>query len=302
VIDLIYEEIVKWYMQSDVKREIVDFSLDRWVAIHCEARDDKGSQLFFRYWKGETPITIDSEEDFENIFHKLRKYGPRTFYVTANQYHRLHEVVDTMDLRNIKRCMPTWDIDNEFQKWKATIEVAKVIVEFLYQYGIEKSVFVKWSGNGAHVHINPMAFSDEVTTKINPLDIAYATVEYVNIRLKQKYIEIAEKFKAPELKVENKMDIKRVFTCPLSLHREVDRVAICIDPKKLENFDPAWTQTETYRHYTDWRRYKEGEGDKLAEVAFETVGPCPYLGSTKRRRRKGTRPDEIIRKFLKFGM
>lgn len=295
-----YTKIVEWYMQSNVIREIVDFSLDKWMAIHCEARDEKGNQLFLRYWKGGKPITIASEEDFKKIFHIFRKYRPRTFYVTANQYYRLRVIEDTMDMRNIEKCMPTWDIDNVFQKWEATIEVAKTIVEFLYQYGIEKSAFVKWSGNGAHVHINPMAFSDEVTTKINPLDIAYATVEYVNTRLKQKYIEIAEKFKAPELKVENKMDIKRVFTCPLSLHREVDRVAICVDPEKFENFDPAWTQPETYRHYTDWRRYKEGEGDRLAEVAFETVGPCPYLGSTKRRRRKGTRPDEIIRKFLKF--
>jgi len=298
---LIYREIIKWYMQNDVKREIVDFSSERWVAIHCEARDDKGNQLFFRYWsKNEKPITITSVKDFEKIFSKLQKYRPRTFYVTANQYYRLYDIGDTMDLRNIKKCMPTWDIDNEFQKWETTIEVAKLIVEFLYGMNVEKSVFVKWSGNGAHVHINPMAFSSEITSKINPLDIAYAIVEYVNTKLRQKYIEIAEKHKASKLKVENKMDAKRVFTCPLSIHREVDRVAICIDPEKLENFDPTWTQPATYHHYTDWRRYEEGEGDKLAEIAFKTIGPCPYLGSAKRRKRKGTRPDEIIRKFLKM--
>jgi len=297
---LIFGKIFEWYMQNKVKKEILDFSLDRWIAIHCEARDERGNQLFFRYWKGDKPITIGSEKDFEKIFHRLRRFSPRTFYVTANQYYELRDAVDTMNLRNIKKCMPTWDIDNEFQKWEATIEVAKTIVEFLYQYGIEKSVFVKWSGNGAHIHINPMAFSDKLTTKINPLDIAYAIVEHVNIKLRPKYIEIAEKYKASELKVENKMDIKRVFTCPLSIHREVDRIAVCVDPEKLEKFDPTWTKPETCHHYTNWRRYKEAEGDKLAEIAFKTIGPCPYLGSTRRRKKRGTRPDEVIRKFLKF--
>ena len=93
-----------------------------------------------------------------------------------------------------------------------------------------KSVFFRWSGRGAHIQVNANAFSEEIRRRIDPLDIAYSITEYVINRLK------------PEdgVKVENKIYIQRVFTVPLSLHRIVDRIAICLKPDKIEDFHPEW--------------------------------------------------------------
>jgi hypothetical protein len=110
-------------------------------------------------------------------------------------------------MENIAFCIPAWDIDNVVEKWEATTAAAREIVDFLSDEGVSKSVFIKWSGNGAHVHIHHRAFSTELLLKISPLDAAYAIVEYVNGKLRSRYTEIAGRFQAAGLKVENEIDL-----------------------------------------------------------------------------------------------
>lgn len=225
--------VVIHFNLREVQEEIARFSRDRWVALHCELLDKKGRQYLLRYSrvaKNKIPLTINDPEDVQALLERFARLRPRTFYASANVYGEIacREHVRRMD--NIRFCLPTWDIDNTIEKWRATIAAAEEIINLLEDENISKSVFLKWSGNGAHVHIHHKAFSPELLRKINPLDAAYAIVEYVNSKLHSRYLEIAKGYGARELKVENEMDIQRVFTCPLSLHRSRNLMAVVFHP------------------------------------------------------------------------
>jgi hypothetical protein len=108
----------------------------------------------------------------------------------------------------------------------------------------------------------------------NPLDVAYAVVEYVCRLIKQDLVKGSSKLGEQELapKVENKVDLKRVFTAPLSLHRELDLCAVCLKPDQLGDFDIEWAKPNVLKHNEAWREHVEGEGDQLAEKALREVG------------------------------
>jgi len=188
---------------------------------------------------------------------------------------------------------PTWDIDGILSNWNETITIAKEIVSFLDNRGIEKSIYLKWSGNGCHIHINEEAFSDALLKRHHPLDLAYAVVEYVNSKLSQKFRELSAQRGTV---VENKMDPTRVFTSPLSLHRELDVVCICMKPDQLNDFSPQWISPSNFRHDTSWHEFLKGEADDLAKAAHRVVGGYPWR--PRRRRRKSVPIDKEITKWL----
>jgi len=208
----------------------------------------------------------------------------RSIYATANVYNRIRNVEDVYDPSNILYCTPTWDIDGFLSKWRKTLNIAKKIIRFLNSWGIKKSVYIKWSGNGCHVHINEKSISGDLREKYNPLDLAYAIVEYVNskLSLKPDYL-LFEK-----IKVENKMDPARVFTCPLSLHRKLNVACICMKPEEINEFTPKWINPQNFKHNSQWRDFEEGESDKLAKAAYAAVGgyPLKFRGRFKPRKTK----------------
>ena len=118
------------------------------------------------------------------------------------------------------------------------------------------------------MHLHHQAFLSRLLGKIAPLDVAYATVEYVNRKLAATFAAVANEHNASEHKVDNEIDLKRVFTCPLSLHRSLRSVAICLLPKNIDDFDPEWTKVEAYRHWDGWDQFEDSEADGLAEGAF----------------------------------
>jgi len=276
-----YEKIVVYhYNLEEVQEEIVKFSQGRWVALHCEFLNPQGYQVLLRYqWasgKIKVPLTITEPKDVPKFVKRFERLKPRTFYASANVYKELTHLGHVKRLENIACCTPTWDIDNTLEKWEATIAVAKEIVDFLNQEGISESVFLKWSGKGAHVHIHERAFSENLLKKVNPLDAAYAVVEYVNRKLGKKYAEIAKHHQTRELSVENEMDLQRVFTCPLSLHRSLNCVAVCFSASTINDFVPQWTDLEHYHHWKGWDKFEASEADRLAEKAYRTVGAYPF--------------------------
>jgi hypothetical protein len=267
--------VITHYNCRDVQKEIARFSKDRWIALHCELHDTSGRPYLLRYRrtaKRKVPITISGTEDIPFLLKRFRRLMPRTFYASASVYREITRPEHVRSMDNIAFCLPTWDIDNVVEKWEATTAAAREIVDFLSDEGVSKSVFIKWSGNGAHVHIHHRAFSTELLLKINPLDAAYAIVEYVNGNLRSRYTEIAGRFQAAGLKVENEMDLQRVFTCSLSLHRKLNLVAVCFPPEMIERFTPEWASVERYRHWNGWDKFQTGEADHLAERAHEAVG------------------------------
>ncbi|RLI20234.1 hypothetical protein DRO54_06725 [Candidatus Bathyarchaeota archaeon] len=295
------QTILRHYQNELVKGEITRFAAGRWIAIHCQILDRNGRPYLLRHFrraKRKIPLKIDCPEDVIALIERFSRLKPRTFYASINVYKRLGSAEDVRDLDNITYCLPTWDIDNKIENWTATIEVAKEILKFLRLHGIEHSVFLKWSGNGMHIHIHHKAFSDNLLKKLHPLNIAYSIVEYVNIKLHEKYLEIASKYQAKKLRVENKIDLQRVFTCPLSLHRQLDVVAVCIDPQTLDDFSLSWVSPESFRHWKGWDRYVEGEADSLAIKAYKTIGGYPLTKSLRLPAKKRMKLDELILKWM----
>jgi len=275
------------YLRSEVQKEILDFCKNRWVALHYISCS--GSIIFKRYIRGK-PIVMEDTNDLS----KICGQNLRSIYATANVYKRLQSIEDVYDLSNIVYCMPTWDVDSDLLNWRGTIRVAKEIVNFLSDWGIRESVYIKWSGNGCHIHINERSISVSLLERYNPLDLAYAITEYVNTKLSLKFIELSPN--SGGIKVENKMDLTRVFTCPLSLHRELDTVCICMKPEDLENFTPEWINPQTFKHNPRWREFRDGEADKLAETAYRTIGGYPL--KSKRRTRRTKPLDRQIMEWL----
>jgi hypothetical protein len=114
------------------------------------------------------------------------------------------------------------------------------------------------------------------------------------MKLAQKYKRVAEEFRCA-LRVDNEVDAKRLFTCPLSLHRELNRVCVFISLNDLDRFTPEWTHVGFYRHYEGWNRWETGEADMLAEKACRSVAFRPLTPSLRSRR---TTLDEQINRWL----
>ncbi|MDK2465109.1 MAG: hypothetical protein QI223_10105, partial [Candidatus Korarchaeota archaeon] len=210
------------YSREDVSGEIADYARSRWVAVEGGARG--GRRTFFRY-RGDEPLAIGSPDDVPAVIRRFAFARPRAIYATANLYSRLASRFDVDKPENVSATTAVWDIDNEIEGWKQTLEAARLIVEELERAGVVKSVYLKWSGRGCHVHLHEEAFSPELRSEHHPLDLAYAVVEYVIRRIENRVAELARD--SPQggrraLAVENDMDMKRVFTVPLSLHRELD--------------------------------------------------------------------------------
>ncbi len=261
---------MSYYSRDLVKKEISEYCKDRWVALEAPSEEKR---TFFRYL-GRKPLTIEGPESVGGILKRFRFFKPRTFYATANIYAKLSSKDDLEDPDNIVLSSPIWDIDNELERWKQTLKAARTITDELERAGVVKSVFLKWSGRGCHVHVHEKAFSPELLERHNPLDISYSLVEYVLRRVEDKIREIAKLSEEAErpLAVENDMDLKRVFTVPLSLHRSLDLAAICFKPDEIDDFSLSWIKPQELKHNVRWREYEVGEADDLAKRALSDIG------------------------------
>lgn len=264
-----FNEITKYYSKSIVKKEIVEYSRGRWIAIHTL------SGHFLRYWsKTGPPLRLSKEEYVDKLIQRFKGLRPRTFYASVNVYSKIVNREDVENPGNIVYTTPIWDIDGSLEEWRKIIDIARVIVDELEKEGVTESVYMKWSGRGIHVQLHERAFSKDVLSKYHPLDIAYSIVEYIIKKDMDKILEIAKKSESSErpLKVENEIDLKRVFTAPLSLHKTLDYAVVCFKPSELEDFNPEWAKPDVLKHNPDWRKYVEGEADELAVKAIAEIG------------------------------
>ena len=273
--------IISYYSRPEIAGEIADFLRDRWAALEGSAG---GKRVFIRYRKGK-PLTISSPADVAAVVKSYSGIGARTFYGTLAVYRRLEFVEDIEEPSNVTAATPFWDIDVEGGAWEHVIEAAEAIVEFLESEGVTDSVYILWSGEGAHVRINEGAFSEELLAQHHPIEVAHAVVDHVLKAIKPR-LESVVKASGGALKVENLVDPKRVFTAPLSLHRRLDRAAVCFKPSELSSFELSWTDPAKPRHDpTAWRRYSRGEADDLAKKALALARGLriPRVGVLKRK-------------------
>ena len=294
------------YKNPQVQNEIYRFTRNRWAALEGAVG---GARVFIRYHE-DRPLTISSPVEVEKLVNKYSRLGARTFYATIHTYRSLASSGDPDDLGNIASTTVFLDIDSSLEKWELTISAAEEIVSFLEKNGVDKSVYVLWSGEGAHVRIHEGAFSRELLSRYHPLDIAFAVAEFVVNSLKDKLESLSEKA-GGELRVENLIDIKRVFTAPLSLHRRRDVIAVCLKPNDLASFDLSWLSTDNFRHNPAWSNYEEGEADELALKAFTTINKAKTsmllakatrIGASAERKPKTKRLAVTIGRFQVMGL
>ncbi len=107
-----WQRVREYYMRSEVKGEIAEYCVGRWVAVHCEERPD-GTRPMIRRWSRRRPLTIGSEEDVVEVLDRFSSLGPRAFYATAHIYRKLKSNDDLADRGNIVCSAPTWDIDSK---------------------------------------------------------------------------------------------------------------------------------------------------------------------------------------------
>jgi hypothetical protein len=279
------------YSRVDVAREIYEFTRGRWVAVEG-SYDDR--RVFVRYYRDQ-PLTVSNESDVLAIVNRYKRLNARTFYATIHVYKSLESSSLLDDLGNIAYSTPFFDIDGTLENYKSVLEAASLIVDFLEKYGLKESVYILWSGNGAHVRINEKAFSSEVLSKYTPIVVAYSIVEYVLREIRDKLEQVA---KSSGIKVENLVDVKRVFTAPLSLHRSRNAVAVCFKPSAFSSFEPSWVEPGSFKHDSSaWRSFKQGEGDTLALEALRKISGQRLvhsrLGLTEQAQRR--RPATITR-------
>ena len=262
-----FNPLEEYYSSETVRSEIAEYCRGRWVAIEGGAL---GSRVFLRYWRDGRPLSVSSPQDVWELLRHFRGLSPRAIYGSINIYKSISSRTSVEDPSNIAYASPIWDIDGELNRWREVIEVARIIVEEIERLGIAKSVFIKWSGEGAHVHIHERCFSREVLAKYNPLDIAYSLVDLVLERCKEKILDIISR--SSSIKVENEIDLKRVFTAPLSLHRRRNLCCVCFKPNELDIFEIEWANPKNFKHNSGWKAYVDGEGDQAAIEAIKAVG------------------------------
>jgi hypothetical protein len=264
------EVILKHYLREDVAAEISKFCSGRWVALEC--RSGGGVRAFYRYWPDGGPLTIREPADIKRLINRFGNRIPRTIYGSANIYRRLERREDVSDTNNILMNTPSWDVDGSLEEVELIKEAAEILVEALRSEGVERSIYLIWSGRGIHVHLNEKAIGGEIWGR-GPLRVSFAIAEYILGRVKDDLEAVCKRSRSPDrkLKIENLMDIQRVFTAPLSIHRELDLVAVAIKPDDLERFEIDWAKVDGFRHWSGWNEYEPSEADELALRALGEI-------------------------------
>ncbi|MEM0027500.1 MAG: hypothetical protein QXT53_05835 [Ignisphaera sp.] len=277
-------DILKHYSNPIVKETIFDYCKDRWVAVEGAVEN---SRIFVRYF-GKKPLKLDNMNTLLDILTKYRHLNPRTVYASLNIYGKLGAIEDIENPLNIAATTPFWDIDVEgLENWRLAIDAAKIIVDFITsRYGQLKSLYIVWSGEGAHVRLHERAIPPEIFDTYSPVDVAYAIVEYVLENVKDKISELAQR-SGGKVKVENLVDPKRVFTAPLSIHRKHDLVAVVIDAKNMDSFDISWASIRNFKTDDSWKYFSPGEAEALVRDAIKILSEKRHryriaIGSGKR--------------------
>ncbi|BFI76758.1 hypothetical protein [Sulfurisphaera ohwakuensis] len=244
------------YNKEVVKREIYNFSKQRWIALY--------GNTMYRYDKKDNPLTFENEDDVPK---KVLMFNARTIYATAGKY----EVVNRENVSNDKLIAytPFFDIDTKIDKWEYAIRASEIIVSYLEKEGVNKSVYLLWSGEGIHVRINERA----IGKSYDPLTAAHAIVQYVINKTKDELQKLSES-SGGVLKVEDLIDAKRIFTTPLSFHKELDYVTVCFSPDKLSKFSLEWAKPESFIHEEGlYERFEENEAEDLLIKAIAEYKP-----------------------------
>jgi len=140
----------------------------------------RGNERIFIRYRGGKPLVFENSSSVIHYVIKYRELNVRTIYASINIYGVLSSQDFLDDPSNIVTVTPFWDIDIDgLDNWRWAIEIARLFVDFLEKIGIKRSVYLVWSGEGLHIRIHEKAIPSEALFDRNPVDVAYAIVEYV---------------------------------------------------------------------------------------------------------------------------
>ncbi|ARM77048.1 hypothetical protein B6F84_03725 [Acidianus manzaensis] len=213
----------------------------------------------------------------------MSKYKARTVYATAGKYKEINSVNTKND--KIIAYTPFFDIDTKIEKWEFAIRAAEVVISALEKEKIEKSVYLLWSGEGIHVRIN----ENSIPKDYDPLTASHAIVQYILNKVKDQ-IEILSEASGNVLKIDELIDTKRIFTAPLSFHKELDYVAICFSPNKLDKFTLDWAKPDNFVHEEKiYEKFEENEASELLTKAIQAYKPTHEGVKPKRKEEENER-------------
>jgi len=262
-----------YYSDLRVAGEIVEFLRGRWVGV-------EGSGKRWVRWLGDKPLTIRAYSDLTELFNRFWIISPRSIYGSIEVYAKLEKRSDVVEgyWSNVISATPFIDIDIVDESrvgsvYKYVIEVVEALHQVVcVEHGVCESVYVVWTGAGAHFRFNERGFSREIFSEHHPVKVAYAVAEYT-IRSVKTIVEEIIRESGNAVKVENIIAPKRVFTAPLSLHRSLDYVAVAFKPEVAGEFTLDWCDPRKARHDPSaWRRFKQSELDDYAREALKKLG------------------------------
>jgi len=231
-------------------------------------------------WLGDKPLTVSTYSDLTELFNRFWIITPRSVYGSIEVYARLEKRSDVVEgyWSNVIFATPFIDIDIvDESRVNSVYKYVVGVVEALYQivcveHGVCESVYVLWTGAGAHFRFNEKGFSRDIYGEHHPVKVAYAVSEYT-IRSAKTAVEKIIQESGNAVKVENIIAPKRVFTAPLSLHRSLDYVAVAFKPEATGEFTLDWCDPQKPRHDPSaWRRFKQSELDDYAREALKKLG------------------------------
>jgi len=262
-----------YYSDLRVAGEVVEFLRGRWAGV-------EGFGKRWVRWLGDKPLTANSYRDLIGLLDRFWSISPRSIYGSIEVYTKLEKRSDVEEgyWSNVVAATPFIDIDVvDESRVSSAYKYVIGVVEALYrgvcaERGVCESVYVLWTGAGAHFRFSEKGFSREILSEHHPVKLAYAVAEYALKSAKQA-IERVVWESGGAVKVENVIAPKRVFTAPLSLHRSLDYAAVAFKPEVAGEFTLEWCNPRDPRHDPSaWRRFKQGELDDYAREALKKLG------------------------------
>ena len=263
--------LASWhYKRREACEEIAEFLRGRWAAVYI-------GPVWMRWRERDKPLTVESCSD---VLELVERHGARSFYGTLEKFNRLESRLDVMDDYPVNIASATMyidiDVTNEYKVEEALPYVKRVLetlVEWFHDKGVQESLYILWSGAGAHLRVHEEAIGP--VGDLDPVEEAYLLAEYSLRANKPKLQKIVEE-SGGLVKIENMIARNRVFTAPMSLHRRLERVAVTFRPEALGDFNLSWTTPGREKHDPEaWRHYKRGEATSLVEEALRILGRSP---------------------------
>jgi len=148
-----------YHFDLRVVGEVVKFLRGRWVGV-------EGSGKRWARWLGDKPLTVSSYWDLVELLERFWSIAPRSIYGSIEVYAKLEKCSDVEEgcWSNVVAATPFIDIDVvDESRVNSAYKYVIGVVEALYREvcvgrGVCESVYMLWTGAGAHFRFSEKGF------------------------------------------------------------------------------------------------------------------------------------------------